>query len=1224
MSEGLRMQWTTVALNEASLDSPSFRAHVNAFHTKMLKLNDWVNTNAAIIEKTYKETSKNLKVINKNVLPDILPPTDLLDDGFVINSSNTSNVVASFNKDYPEFVKKIVNVLVIPENYYAHALKDLTENAIEPYMKERQNFEYIQQKLEEFQIQSLTTPSSDDTLRINFLINESFELFEVRKKYIEASISLSGIIPHCQLSVDKFVSQILYQINEQNKLSMFDCMKSISIAPKLDEYLSDYVNWVNIMNKFSVDMIEQFKETHKFVYAKVLRFFSPSKDPKDYELDQYGYSKSSGDCFVGKHQRVASWLYVKSFTGNDKERKEIWLRRWCYIDDLIFGMFLLDSNRTKVEETDKFGIGLIELKYPLKGPRRFTFELKIKRGVDKDNDLVLTLQAENCFHLKRWIETIKRSRQKYLTMKDENMESVAFAEKRYSPRFYEFASTAKSYIDQYLVTFPESTSFSLIAKLKKQIKPAEIDNMIEQQCFNFNKATTPINTDVTSLSLLSGMFRNPNKYYDAIQANIWGCSTINQNGSVTIPSTEKNERTFKPIELNKEFDDVAKIDDIQFRTIFESINYEDNESFLRSINEPLLLKLRGIWAPNKSQKFPSIINFTRTHVYVYMSFMGFAHFNRIPLSTYAVAEGHSKNSIRFYLTSGIHFKFVTFFDNVDKIITKAQYLIELAHDKTVNVTDDEILKKFKQLDEAYAKNEKSNKSSIKNALLEKEKGEEGFIRSFWNINTNSKRMIERVKNIKKFYTKSYSRDYNIPSKALSHIMFGDKSNVFPDCLFFADRDNNYNINWYWKEEMDADGKITLVRNIDFKLNRTDGFIRDNDIKLSSKQRIVKAVENRYYEVDQDPLILKIPFCHHLKIAAKYIITSRINLNNPLESDLNFANNTSQLIVNYKLEFLGAKELTFIETFVKNLVLSNSEVEFSMLRRAIHYYLEKIGKHAQTVRAIELCGMIGVVANKRLQKQRKAESDSLEQNSIASNESSDSLDKSTKNALADTKANMGKKATYDINYSLTLLIKILCKVFYLKTINLLLSLLNISTVAFNFSLKIWNQINKVLLAGLVIALLSNLFFMGKSTKAYWSVRKADSIFNNIVMGTRKYPMERALYIKDLDLLQDYLSNGNTGDVMKQFNKNLGTASNKYRESRKDIAIRRNDLLVELRVLQNMEKELLHGDYKNFLIKEIEKCRKTEVEYPAAWNKDFKLKEYCDNCSSELAKLTDHFL
>lgn len=1222
MPEEARMQWTTVSLNEASLDSPSFRAHANTFHGKMLKLNDWIKNNSRVIEKNYKETSKNLKLVNKSILPNILPPADLLDNGLVVNSNNTSSVVNSFNKDYQDFVKEILNALIIPENYYSDALKDLMTNAVEPYMKERQNFEYIQGKLEEYQIQSLTITSNDDTLQSNFLIDESQNVFEIRKKYIEASISLSGIIPHCQLLIDKFISVILSQINEQNKLPLLDPNKPMSITPKINDYLTDYVNWVNIINKFSNDMIEQFKETHKVVYTKVINFLSPSKDPEDYQLQQYGLLKSSGDCFLNKHQRVASWLYMKSFVGNDTERREIWIRRWCYIDDLFFGMFLLDGNRTAVEETDKFGIGLLELKYPLKGPRRFTFELKIKKGVDKDNDLVLTLQAENCFQLKRWIETIKRSRQKYLTLKDENDKNIAFAEKRYSPRFYEFASTAKSYIDQYLVTFDETTSFSLIDKLKKEIKPNEIDNMIEQRNFNFNKAITPINTQLTSVALLSGMFRNPTKYYDAIQANIWGCNTINQNGSVVIPPTEPNEKTTKSIELNREFQDLSKINDIQFRTVFESINYESNDNFLKTIDEPLLFKIKGIWAPNKYQKFPSTINFTKSNAYVYMSFMGFSHFSRFALTSYAVAECQSKNCIRMYLTSGVNFKFIVFFDNVKVMAAKAQYLIELAHDKTVDASNEDIIKKFKKLDEEYAKKNQTDNLLVKTDLCTQ--AEEDLKKTFWNVNSNSKRLIDRVKNIKKFYTKTYSREYKMSSKALSHIIFGDNSNVFPDCLFFADRDNNYNTNWYWKEEVDKNGKIILVRNIDFKLNRTDGFITDNNIKLSTTQRVVKLIENRYYEVDQDPLILKIPFCHNLKIAAKYIITSSVNLNNPIESDLYVSNDTSQLIVNYKLEFLGTKKLTFVETFVKNFVINNAEVECSMLRRAIHYYSEKIGKHAQTVRAIQLCGMLGVVVNEKLEEQRRLENEKTEDYSNDANDSLYSFDKSTKNALADTNANMEKKATYDVRYTATLLLKVLCKVFYLRIVDLFLSLFKIMTVAFNFSLNVWNQVNKLLLVGLSIAILTNIFLVGRSTKAYWSVRKADSIFNNLVMGTRKYPMERALYIKDLDLLRDYLSNGDNSHVMQKFNKNLGLTSNKYRESRKDIAIRRNDLLVELRVLQNMEKELLYGDYKNFLIKEIEKCRKTEVEYSTVWNKDSKLQEYCVNCSSELAKLTDQLL
>ncbi|MCL6404035.1 DUF4782 domain-containing protein, partial [Pectobacterium carotovorum subsp. carotovorum] len=212
-----------------------------------------------------------------------------------------------------------------------------------------------------------------------------------------------------------------------------------------------------------------------------------------------------------------------------------------------------------------------------------------------------------------------------------------------------------------------------------------------------------------------------------------------------------------------------------------------------------------------------------------------------------------KNFIKLYSSSNYYLKFFVCFDNNKAVATKLQHLVELAHDDTKSNTE-KILDKFKVIDNLYKEQEDFERTAFK-----KEGGletEYSLSKTFWDMSSSSRKLTTRTNEIKKYYSKTYTKAYNISSKGLCHIMFGDHSNVFPDCLFFADKENNYNTNWYWKKETDKNGNVQLVRNIQFKLNRTDGSLSDSSSELSATQRIIGMVENRYYEIDQDPLILK--------------------------------------------------------------------------------------------------------------------------------------------------------------------------------------------------------------------------------------------------------------------------------------------------------------------------------------------------------------------------------
>lgn len=1215
-----KIQWITASLNEASIDSPSFRAYVNTYHTKVVELEDWIKAYGQFNSEKFNEVATHFKSVKKVLTPNILPPPSLLSNGFAANQTYSSAIVQQFNKDYDNFLKKIFNVLFNAGNTYNTFVEELFKDTIEPYNLKRKNFEFYQSKLDNTLATSHGLSNNEENMKPLFLREENEHIYDIRKNYLDASLTLIRAISKVQLAIDKFVIQIIDLINKQNEFPVKESVGHVNLAPEMENYATDYANWVRIVNKYAISLNKNLKQAHAFIYSQTSKSIRPSKDEKDYIARNDFYSLSDTDCFKHVTQREAGWLYMQTFVGEDK--REIWVKRWCFITDLIFGIFLLSPGKTGVEETDKFGIGLITVKNLEDAPQRFTFEMKIKNGGSKGEDLFLNFQAENLVELKKWIQAFKKSKQKYFSLK-EDKEDITFAEKRYSPRFLEFASSTTTLVDQQLVTFSKKESSSLIENLKKSLKTNQIESLIEQRSFDFKTCSAPISTQFTPLALLAGAFRNSNKYYDAVQANIWGVNILNQNGGVYNKEGEKVNTDVKPDVYPKNYSNALKISNIQFKTIFESVNYDNQEDILKYIDEPLLFKYNAIWTANKTQKFASVFHVTQNYFYVYMNFVGFSHLSRHSFKSYVSVEydENMRDFIKIYTTSDFYLKFFVCFNNYKAVATKLQYLVELAHGDR-KITVEQILDRFKVIDSLYKDQEEYERTICKKEGLLQTEYRLG--KTFWDLSSSVEKLAKRTKEIKKYYSKTYSKDYNISSKGLCHIMFGDHSNVFPDSLFFADRENNYNTNWYWREEIDKNGNLQLVRNVQFKLNRTDGFLRDSLTELSTTQRIIGMVENRYYEIDQDPLIIKVPFCHKLKLACKFIITACPDPENTNQVKLQLLPERSLLYVNYKLEYLGTKHMNYIERLVYNLVTHITEMEYSMIRRAIHYYLDKIGSHGKTVRAIQLGGLLGVVSNDK-EKPKDATDDTIsEVLHMLDNSSSESLPRKT---VADcVKTNMNKEATYDVKYTYTIIFRVALKIILFRILGTVFALIRLVVVGIGYIKNLWTEINKTLLIGLIVSLFVNLYLSGKSSVAYWSVKKANNIFDQILRGgTKNGPvMERALYIKDIDLLQNYLAGPEQNNIFKKFSEDMGVSNNKFRESRKDLAIKRNELLVELKIMQNVEKELVHGDYRKFLIKEIEKCRQTETEYPIIWQEDKVIQKYCKDCNLELEKIGQQLL
>ncbi|CCF56283.1 hypothetical protein KAFR_0A08490 [Kazachstania africana CBS 2517] len=1239
-----RLQLLSVAFNEASIDTPSFRAYVNYYHTKVELLEDWMDTTNSYVEQKFKPSYSDFYRSLEVLIETMLPPPKLLNNGFVANQSFASRIIYDFDFAYSEFIKRICSIINPDDNKYSDGLLNLLTTAIRPYRTRRKNFEYYQAKYDSMLTQLHSATTSSKTLEPSYLREEANRTFEIRRSYLDASLNLVSSISTLRLSVDKFLANAIGRINQKNVFTFNENGKQINLAPTIHHYFHYYYSWLKSSVKSSKTIDDTVFQAQEQVYNQMLKQLLPSTDENQYLLKNIDSILSSTDCLVGTYPQKSGWLYMRTTVGSSD--REIWVRRWCFLNDMIFGMFALSPSKTYVEETDKFGIGLINVRYFPDISRRFCFQLEIDNGKGKEL-IIVTLQAESVTELREWVHIMLQSKLKFngLIKDEKDKANYNYANKRYSPQFYEFASSATTSMDQKLTSFDRNSS-SLIECLRSVLAPDQVRDIIDERTFLFKIVTSPISTKLTPLAMLSGSFRYKNrKYYDGIQANIWGLNIWNQNGGISINDKEAaflkqhlNNPLIIPDKYPKNYLNDLKIQNMQFKTIFESINYDASSKYTNCIDELLLFKISTVWTANEAQMFPSITYVTRSYLYLYMSVSGFLHFSRRKFDDFISIENDptTPHLIKMHTHHNYHIKIYTYFEDSEAVARKMQYLVEL-NASHGNKSTGEILDKFNEIDDAFK--QKSEKEELINdpATNKLIKAEYELGKTFWNINSTSKELVDRCKNIRQHYTKTYIQRFEIASKGLMHIIYGDTSNVFPNSYFLAARNANFNTNWYWTEERDSNGIIQLVRKIDCKMSKTDNFLFENSDKVCTSQRIIKMVENTYYEVDQDPILIKIPFCRPLKVSSKYVITELFDAENSTNSELKLSTNGSELYANYKIEFVGGNNESFIEDLIKRCVVRFSQIEHSKVKSSIDYYLDRIGKHGKVVKAIKLCGLLGVLAGDGVIQNNENLNDKESLDNFKWEGIPDTSSERSANERASVRSEAEKEKVKKtdlqsvsdgnvlcVKYTFALLIRVIMKLTVFRLINFILISFRIVMMGFTFIGTLLSQVNKTLLLGLILSIFYNIFVSARSGISYWSVRKADNFFKDIMSDKNSQKVERALYIKDIDLLTDYLVSPDDDEVLKNFNNDLTSNENKYRESRRELALKRNDLLVELKILQNMEKELVQGDYKSFLIKETENCKKAQLHYEHIWEQDKQLQSYCERCSTELQRLVPGLL
>lgn len=166
--------------------------------------------------------------------------------------------------------------------------------------------------------------------------------------------------------------------------------------------------WIHEMDGTERSSKRQLMSARRQIEESAETAVRPSRELDDYSVSTVPYLGSRPPPTLDTKDirpEKQGWLNLRTVSG--KPSRTVWIRRWAFVKNGIFGCLVLGSRTGGVEETDRIGVLLCSVRPAFQEDRRFCFEVKTK------SDSIM-LQAETQKELIDWIGTFEAAKQKAL------------------------------------------------------------------------------------------------------------------------------------------------------------------------------------------------------------------------------------------------------------------------------------------------------------------------------------------------------------------------------------------------------------------------------------------------------------------------------------------------------------------------------------------------------------------------------------------------------------------------------------------------------------------------------------------------------------------------------------------------------------------------------------------------------------------------------------------
>ncbi|KAK5990263.1 putative PH domain-containing C19A8.02-like protein [Cladobotryum mycophilum] len=383
-----------VGLNEAVLDSPTFRATATHFADQVDAVEKWLN---GYVSSTSKLMSGVLAL--EETIQSFLSKTTPFPDN-VIDNDYTLLALKRIGEGQREFWMQVLN-----------SSKRAEFSVVEPIRSfltgELRNFKEIRRVLEQSQRAYDTTlaryVSQSKTKEPSALREDAFSVYENRKSYLLAAMDYCQLAPQFRFSLDQLLVKVCCDIQKEMNRSR----EAATTATKSGREIDRVRGWAKEMEMSDGVFKRELQNARQNLSETTFEGFKPSRELEDYSTSTVPFLSSRGPVSVRPSDdgvvvsEKQGWLFLRTITG--KPVRHNWVRRWYYCRDGVFGW--LTPGPQGVLQGDEIGVLLCNVKPAAGEERRFCFELKTKSKS-------MLLQAETQKELTDWLEVFEVAKKK--------------------------------------------------------------------------------------------------------------------------------------------------------------------------------------------------------------------------------------------------------------------------------------------------------------------------------------------------------------------------------------------------------------------------------------------------------------------------------------------------------------------------------------------------------------------------------------------------------------------------------------------------------------------------------------------------------------------------------------------------------------------------------------------------------------------------------------------
>ncbi|KAL8758748.1 MAG: hypothetical protein Q9184_003840 [Pyrenodesmia sp. 2 TL-2023] len=412
-------QWKPIALvpvglNEAALDSPTFRSSVSHFADQVETIEKWLETWLKSIVRITQEAGALESIINGS-LAQTVPPATVSEA--VIDHDYTLLALKSYAESARDLWTSTISGMRKMEANMVEPVRSLLQGDIKTFkaclarpfaIENRRVLEQTQKAFDGllFRYSSQTKTKEPSSLR-----EDAFQLHEARKAYLKASMDFSVAAPQLRTTLDKALVRV---VSDQWREMRRSPGAPNDASRKWNNDIERVRSWSREVENGEAAFRRNLQSARKQIEDSTEARSRPSRELEDYASSASSISGSRAIATTDLQNRVdqglsqaekQGWLFLRTLSG--KPTRIVWVRRWFFVKNGICGWLVQGSRSGGVEESDRIGVLLCNVRPAPSEERRFTFEVKTK-------DLSIVLQADSQGDLVGWMKAFEIAKKKAL------------------------------------------------------------------------------------------------------------------------------------------------------------------------------------------------------------------------------------------------------------------------------------------------------------------------------------------------------------------------------------------------------------------------------------------------------------------------------------------------------------------------------------------------------------------------------------------------------------------------------------------------------------------------------------------------------------------------------------------------------------------------------------------------------------------------------------------